>query len=97
MHTASYPRAHRDDGAEAPETGKMDLDLASGCAGRCPKKWLRPRKDLAEQDGRRAFHQLLVDPSSGDIFCLSEAPSAEAVATTEAHDWSAMRSRHRGK
>ncbi|MFO1392196.1 MAG: DUF4242 domain-containing protein [Steroidobacteraceae bacterium] len=79
-------------GSEAPETGKTQLYLDVHHVG--PGK-VTPgdvaqahEKDLAVQGAHGVrFINYWVDPGAGDIFCLSEAPSAEAVLAThrEAH------------
>lgn len=79
-------------GSEAPETGKRDLylDVHRVGAGKVTAEDVAQAhaKDLAVQDRHGVrFINYWVDPGSGDIFCLSEAPSAEAVLAThrEAH------------
>ncbi len=79
-------------GAEAPETGKkaLYLDVHHVGAGKVtPEDVARAHeKDLAVQDSHGVrFINYWVDSSSGDIFCLSEAPGADAVQAThrEAH------------
>jgi hypothetical protein len=79
-------------GTEAPETGQTSLylDVHHVGVGKVTPEDVAAahQKDLAVQ-GRHGvqFINYWVDPAAGDIFCLSEAPSAEAVLTThrEAH------------
>lgn len=79
-------------GTEAPETGNMPLylDVHRVGAGKVTPQDVAQAhaKDLAVQarHGVR-FINYWVDPDSGDIFCLSQAPNAAAVLAThrEAH------------
>ena len=79
-------------GTEVPEISEMDLylDVHRVGAGKVTPEDVAQahEKDLAVQGNHDVrFINYWVDPSSGDIFCLSEAPSAEAVLAThrEAH------------
>jgi hypothetical protein len=76
-----------DDGIEAAETGlgKLFLDVHKVGAGKVTPADVAAahEQDLATQDeyGVR-FINYWVDPRSGNIFCLSEAASAEDVLAT---------------
>lgn len=79
-------------GAEVPETGQapLYLDVHHVGAGTVTPQDVAQahQKDLAVQGAHGVrFINYWVDPEAGDIFCLSEAPSAEAVLAThrEAH------------
>jgi len=79
-------------GAEAPESGQMPLylDVHHVGAGTVTPEdvAVAHQKDLAVQSSHGVhFINYWVDPKAGDIFCLSQAPSAEAVLEThrEAH------------
>jgi len=74
-------------GAEDSESGKLKLflDVHRVGAGQVTAEAVAQahEKDLATQ-GKYGVHFInyWVDPRSGDIFCLSEAPSAAAVLAT---------------
>jgi Nickel responsive protein SCO4226-like len=81
---AVYPVAS---GEEAPESGKqaLYLDVHHVGAGNVTAADVAQAhaKDLATQASHGVrFINYWVDPQSGDIFCLSEAPNAEAVLAT---------------
>jgi len=75
------------DGAEAPATGsgKLFLDVHKMGAGKVTAADVAAAHelDLAAQDAHGVhFINYWVDPRSGEIFCLSEAPSADDVLAT---------------
>lgn len=75
------------DGIEAPAESqkKLFLDVHHLGAGNVTAKdvAVAHKKDLAAQERHGVqFINYWVDPGSGDIFCLSEAESAEAVLAT---------------
>jgi hypothetical protein len=75
------------DGIEAAGRGrsKLFLDVHKVGAGKVTAEDVAGahEKDLAVQGGYGVnFINYWVDPRSGDIFCLSEADSAEAVIAT---------------
>jgi hypothetical protein len=79
-------------GAETPAQGRMKLfmDVHEVGPGKVTAADVAAahEKDLAVQEQYGVhFINYWVDPQSGDIFCLSEAPNAEAVLEThrEAH------------
>ena len=57
------------------------MDVHTGMTGVTPELLQEAHNaDLAIQDDERVnFKQAWADPESGTVFCLSEAPSAEAV------------------
>lgn len=57
------------------------MDVHTGMAGVTPEQLHEAHNaDLAIQDDEQVnFKQAWADPDSGMVFCLSEAPSAEAV------------------
>jgi len=57
------------------------MDVHTGMVGITPEQLNEAHDaDLAIQDDERVnFKQAWADPTSGMVFCLSEAPSAEAV------------------
>ncbi len=57
------------------------MDVHTGMVGVTPDALHEAHQaDLAIQDEERVnFKQAWADPKSGTVFCLSEAPSAEAV------------------
>ncbi len=59
------------------------MDVHRGMTGITPEQLNEAHQaDLAIQDDERVnFKQAWADPTSGVVFCLSEAPSAEAVKT----------------
>jgi hypothetical protein len=74
-------------GAEDPGHGELELfmDVHKVGAGKVTAEDVARahEKDLAVEDEYGVhFINYWVDPRSGDIFCLSEAPSAEAVLET---------------
>ena len=80
------------DGIEAPaqSRAKLFMDIHHVGPGKVTAEDVAAahEQDLAVQDRRGVrFINYWVDPTSGDIFCLSEAESAEAVLEThrEAH------------
>ncbi len=57
------------------------MDVHTGMAGITPELLHEAHEaDLAIQDDEKVnFKQAWADPKTGTVFCLSEAPSAEAV------------------
>jgi hypothetical protein len=57
------------------------MDVHTSMVGVTPEQLLEAhRADLAIQDDEKVnFKQAWGDPKTGHVFCLSEAPSAEAV------------------
>ena len=57
------------------------MDVHTGMAGITPEGLMEAHNaDLAIQDDEKVnFKHAWADPESGMVFCLSEAPSAEAV------------------
>jgi hypothetical protein len=70
----TYPRER---GLQMPEF----MDVHTGMAGITPEGLMEAHNaDLAIQDDEKVnFKHAWADPESGMVFCLSEAPSAEAV------------------
>lgn len=59
------------------------MDVHTGMAGVTPEALKEAHDaDLAIQDDEKVnFKHAWADPETGTVFCLSEAPSAEAVQT----------------
>ena len=59
------------------------MDVHRGMTGITPEQLNEAHQaDLAIQDDERVnFKKAWADPTSGVVFCLSEAPSADAVKT----------------